>query len=267
MENIITLKNKNVLVTGGSRGIGAGICAAMASCGANVIINYHQHKENAEQLAEKLQQDYNVKAFSFQADIANEVEIIDMFKFIDTSVDSIDVLVNNAGCETVEHAVDLPLNEWDRVFNVNLRGAFICSQEAGKRMIKQKQGVIINISSIHDKVARKGLIHYCSAKAGMNMMTKCLALELAAHSIRVVAVSPGAIETEMNRKEIDKFGREKFNNWIPLGRVGNVEDVAWTCAFLASDKAAYYTGTEIYIDGGYKESTIPYDPRIPKNNN
>jgi glucose 1-dehydrogenase/3-dehydrosphinganine reductase len=264
VENIITLKNKNVLVTGGSRGIGAGICTAMASCGANVIINYHQHKENAEQLAEKLQQNYNVKALSFQADIAKEVEIIDMFKFIDTSVDSIDVLVNNAGCETVEHAVDLPLNEWDRVFNVNLRGAFICSQEAGKRMIKQKQGVIINISSIHDKVARKGLIHYCSAKAGMNMMTKCLALELAAHNIRVVAVSPGAIETEMNRKEIDKFGREKFNNWIPLGRVGNVEDVAWTCAFLASDKAAYYTGTEIYIDGGYKESTIPYDPRTPK---
>jgi glucose 1-dehydrogenase/3-dehydrosphinganine reductase len=264
VENIITLKNKNVLVTGGSRGIGAGICTAMASCGANVIINYHQHKENAEQLAEKLQQNYNVKALSFQADIAKEAEIIDMFKFIDTSVDSIDVLVNNAGCETVEHAVDLPLNEWDRVFNVNLRGAFICSQEAGKRMIKQKQGVIINISSIHDKVARKGLIHYCSAKAGMNMMTKCLALELAAHNIRVVAVSPGAIETEMNRKEIDKFGREKFNNWIPLGRVGNVEDVAWTCAFLASDKAAYYTGTEIYIDGGYKESTIPYDPRTPK---
>jgi NAD(P)-dependent dehydrogenase (short-subunit alcohol dehydrogenase family) len=98
----------------------------------------------------------------------------------------------------------------------------------------------------------------------MNMMTKCLALELAAHNIRVVAVSPGAIETEMNREEIDKFGREKFNNWIPLGRVGNVEDVAWTCAFLASDKAAYYTGTEIYIDGGYKESTIPYDPRTPK---
>lgn len=264
MENIITLKNKNVLVTGGSRGIGAGICAAMASCGANIIINYHQHKENAEQLAEKLQQDYKVKTFSFQADIANETAIMDMFKLIDTSVGSIDVLVNNAGCETVEHAVDLPLDEWDRIFNVNLRGAFICSQEAGKRMIKQKHGVIINISSIHDKVPRKGLVHYCSAKAGMNMMTKCLALELAAYNIRVVAVSPGAIETEMNRKEIDKFGREKFNNWIPLGRVGNVEDVAWTCAFLASDKAAYYTGTEIYIDGGYKESTIPYDPRTPK---
>jgi glucose 1-dehydrogenase/3-dehydrosphinganine reductase len=265
MGNTITLINKNVLVTGGSRGIGAGICKTMASCGANVIINYHQQKENAEKLVAELQQDYNVKAFSFQADIGNQKAIINMFNFIDKSVGSIDVLVNNAGCETIAHAVDLNLDEWDRIFNVNLRGAFICSQEASKRMIKQKDGVIINISSIHDKVPRKGLIHYCSAKAGMNMMTKCLALELAVHNIRVVAVCPGAIETKMNREEIDKFGREKFNKWIPLGRLGVVEDIAWTCAFLSSDKAAYYTGTEIYIDGGYKESTIPYDPRIPKN--
>jgi glucose 1-dehydrogenase len=267
MENTITLKNKNVLVTGGSRGIGTGICRAMACCGANVIINYHQHKEDAEQLMVELQKDYNVKAFSFQADVSNQEAIIKMFEFIDSSVGAIDVLVNNAGCESIEHAVDLKLDEWDRIFNVNLRGAFICSQEASKRMIEQKEGVIINISSIHDKVPRKGLVHYCSAKAGINMMTKCLALELAAYNIRVVAVSPGAIETEMNRKEIDKFGREKFNNWVPLGRVGVVEDVAWTCAFLASDKAAYYTATEIYIDGGYKESTIPYDPRIQKTNN
>ena len=264
MENTINLKNKNVLVTGGSRGIGAGICRAMASCGANVIINYHQHKEKAEHLVAELQQDYNMKAFSFQADVADQEAIIKMFEFVDKSVGSIDVLVNNAGCETIEHAVDLNLDEWDRIFNVNLRGAFICSQEAGKRMIEQNDGVIINISSIHDKVPRKGLVHYCSAKAGMNMMTKCFALELAAYNIRVVAVSPGAIETEMNRKEIDKFGREKFNTWIPLGRVGVVEDIAWTCAFLASKKAAYYTATEIYIDGGYKESTIPYDPRTQK---
>ena len=265
MENTITLKNKNVLVTGGGRGIGAGICRAMASCGANVIINYHQHKESAKLLSKELQKNYGVKAFSFQADVAIQQEVIKMFEFIDKSVGSIDVLVNNAGCETIEHAMDLKLDEWDLIFNVNLKGAFICSQEAGKRMITQNNGVIINISSIHDKVPRKGLVHYCSAKAGMNMMTKCLALELAAYNIRVVAVSPGAIETEMNKKEIDKFGREKFNKWIPLGRVGVVEDVAWTCAFLASDRAAYCTGTEIYIDGGYKESTIPYDPRPPKN--
>ena len=260
-ENTINLNNKNVLVTGGSRGIGAGISKAMASCGANVIINYYQHKESAELLAAELQKNYDVKAFSFQADVANQESVIKMFEFIDKSVGAIDVLVNNAGCETIAHAMDLKLEEWDLIFNVNLKGAFICSQEAGKRMIGQNAGVIINISSIHDKVPRKGLVHYCSSKAALNMMTKCLALELAEHNIRVVAVCPGAIETEMNREEINQFGREKFNNWIPLGKVGVVDDVAWTCAFLASEKAGYITATELYIDGGYKESTIPYDPR------
>jgi NAD(P)-dependent dehydrogenase (short-subunit alcohol dehydrogenase family) len=98
----------------------------------------------------------------------------------------------------------------------------------------------------------------------MNMMTKCLALELAEFHIRVVCISPGAIETDMNREEINKLGREKFRNWIPVGEIGNVEDVAWACAFMASDKASYVTATEFYIDGGYKENTIPYDPRQKK---
>lgn len=264
MENAIDLKQRNILVTGGSQGIGAGICRAMAACGANLMINYFKHRESAELLAEELRMQYGIKAVAFPADIASREAVVQMFGSFDESFGRMDVLVNNAGCETVDHAIDLPLEDWDRVFDVNLRGAFICAQEAGKRMIKQNSGVIINISSIHDKVPRKGLIHYCAAKAGLNMMTKCLALELAANHIRVLAVSPGAIETDMNRDEINAFGREKFNRWIPLGRVGVVDDIAWTCAFLASDKAAYYTATEIYIDGGYKESTIPYDPRKTK---
>jgi len=261
MENLIDLKNKNVLVTGGSQGIGAAICRAMASCGANVAINYLDNKQSAETLATDLQREYGVKALSIQADIADQKAVIAMFECMDNHFGKIDILVNNAGCETIGHAISLNLDEWDRIFNVNLRGAFICAQEAGKRMVKQNSGVIINISSIHDKVPRKGLVHYCASKAGMNMMTKCLALELAENNIRVVTVSPGAIQTDMNKLEIEKMGIEKFNKWIPLGRVGTVEDVAWTCAFLASDKAAYYTATEIYIDGGYKENTIPYDPR------
>ncbi|MDH7459716.1 glucose 1-dehydrogenase [Chitinophagaceae bacterium 26-R-25] len=261
MENSINLKNKNVLVTGGSQGIGAAICSAMAACGANVVVNYLDNKQTAETLANELQSKYGIKALICQADIADQKAVIQMFEFIDNNLGSIDILVNNAGCETIGHAIHLSMEEWDLIFNVNLKGAFICAQEAGKRMVKQNTGVIINISSIHDKVPRKGLVHYCASKAGMNMMTKCLALELAENNIRVVAVSPGAIQTEMNKSEIEKFGREKFNNWIPMGRIGLADDVAWTCAFLASDKAAYYTATEIYIDGGYKENTIPYDPR------
>ncbi len=264
MENVINLKNMNVLITGGSRGIGAGIAAAMASCGANVLINYYKDKENAEKLAMAISPKYNVKALIFEADISQADQVKELFAFADQFFGPINILVNNAGCETVDYALDMSLDDWDRVFAVNVKGAFICTQQAGKRMISQDKGVIINISSIHDKVPRKGLVHYCSSKAAMNMMSKCLALELAAYNIRVFSISPGAIETEMNRTEIDNFGRDKFNNWIPLGKVGDVNDVAWTCAFLASDKASYMTANTIYIDGGYKESTIPYDPRRKK---
>jgi glucose 1-dehydrogenase/3-dehydrosphinganine reductase len=261
MNNSIDLKNKVVLVTGGSQGIGSAICTSMAACGANVVINYHIHKDNAEKIANSLRSQYGIRALTFGADISNEEEVKNMFLFIDDNFGSLDVLVNNAGCETVSHAIDLDLKVWDKIFDVNLRGAFHCSQLAGQRMVEKKSGVIINISSIHDKVPRKGLVHYCSSKAGLNMMTKCLALELAEHNIRVIAVCPGAIETEMNKEEIEKFGRDKFNKWIPFSKVGVVDDVAWACAFLASEKASYITATELYIDGGYKESTIPYDPR------
>lgn len=264
MNNTIDLKGQRVLVTGGSRGIGAAITRAMAACGAHVVINHLREEARAQALADELKQSYGVETVVCDADISVPQEAAALFRLADERLGGIDVLVNNAGCESVDHAVDLALEDWDKVFNVNLRGAFICAQEAAKRMIARNSGVIVNISSIHDKVPRKGLIHYCSAKAGLNMMSKCLALELAPHHIRVVAVSPGAIETEMNREEIERFGREKFNAWIPAGRVGLVDDVAWTCAFLASEKAAYMTATEIYIDGGYKESTIPYDPRPKK---
>jgi len=260
MINCIDLSNKNVLVTGGSQGIGAAICSALAACGANVVINYLENKERAEALAKSLLA-YNVRVLTFQADISKQDEVNKMFSYIDENLGVMDVLVNNAGCETIDHAVDLDLNEWDRIFDVNVKGAFHCAQLAGRRMIENKRGVIINISSIHDKVPRKGLVHYCASKAALNMMSKCLALELAEHNIRVVTVSPGAIETEMNTEEIREFGKDKFNNWIPMGKIGTVDDVAWTCAFLASDKAGYITATELYIDGGYKESTIPYDPR------
>ncbi len=264
MDTNIDLKGRRVLITGASRGIGAAIARIMAACGARILINHLRDENHAQKLAGELRQQYQTEVVVCDADISFPQDVAGLFRLADEQWGGIDVLVNNAGCETIDHAVDLDLEDWDRVLDVNLRGAFICAQAAAKRMMVQKSGVILNISSIHDKVPRLGLIHYCSAKAGLNMMTKCLALELAAHQVRVVAVSPGAIETEMNREEIEKFGREKFNNWIPAGRIGMIDDVAWTCAFLASDKAVYITATEIYIDGGYKESTIPYDPRPHK---
>lgn len=261
MQNRIELGGKNVLVTGASQGIGAGIAEAMAACGANVMINYITDEEKVQAFANRLSSQYGVQCVPCRADVSVPEAVEAMFACMDQEMGSIDILVNNAGIETINDALQMPLEEWDRIMHVNLRGAFHCTQLAGRRMKGKKSGVIINISSIHDKVARKGLVHYCSSKAALNMLTKCLALELAEYHIRVLAVSPGAIETEMNAEEIDKFGREKFNNWIPLGKIGVVNDIAWMCAFLASDKAAYMTATEVYVDGGYKESTIQYDPR------
>lgn len=261
MHNTIDLSGKNVLVTGASQGIGAAIAEAMTCCGANVLINYIMDEEKTCAFAKRLSVQYKVTCKVYFADISIAEQVDSMFDFMDKQMGDIDVLVNNAGIETVNDALEMPLHEWDRIMDTNLKGSFYCSQLAGRRMRDKKKGVILNISSIHDKVARKGLVHYCCSKAAINMMTKCMALELAAHNIRVLAISPGAIETEMNAKEIELFGREKFENWIPFGRLGVVDDIAWMSAFLASDKAAYLTGTEIYVDGGYKESTIQYDPR------
>ena len=259
--SVINLKGKKALITGGSQGIGAQICRELASCGADIFINYNNNKEKAEQLALQIKDQYQIKVFSGKADVANAKEVQEMFQLMDEHLGSIDILINNAGTETCHHILDLDEEEWDRVNDVNLKGAFLCAQQAGRRMEKKGGGVIINITSIHDTVPRKGFTHYCVAKSGLKMFTKCLALELAEQNIRVLSVAPGAIETEMNRKEIANFGVEKFNNWIPQGRIGTVKDVSPTIAFLCSDLADYITGTEIYIDGGYMQSTIQYDPR------
>lgn len=257
----INLKGKKALITGGSMGIGAEICRQLANCGADVFINYYSNKEAAEHLAKEIKDAYGVKAVCGGANVADAKQVKDMFFALDEHLGGIDILVNNAGSESVTHVLELEEEEWDRVMNINLKGPFLCSKQAALRMERHGGGVIINISSIHDVVPRKGLIHYCSAKAGLKMFSKCLSLELADQNIRVVSVAPGAIETNMNREEINKFGKDKFEKWIPQGRVGEVSDVANTVAFMASDMANYINGADIYIDGAYMNHTIQYDPR------
>ena len=260
----IDLQGKKVLVTGGSRGIGAEICRKLGACGADVFINYYSNKQSAEELAHEIGNSFGVKTGIAEADVSDSKQVKEMFLQMDSEIGGIDILVNNAGCETVNHVLDMEEAEWDNVINVNLKGPFLCSKEAAKRMENREGGVIINISSIHDTVPRKGLIHYCSAKAALKMFSKCLSLELADKIIRVVSIAPGAIETDMNREEIAKFGKDKFEKWIPQGRIGNVGDVAHTVAFMASDLGAYINGADIYIDGAYMNHTIQYDPRPPR---
>ncbi len=262
----IDLSGKRALVTGGSKGIGAEVCRELAACGAHVFINYFSNREKAEILAKEIERSHQVKALAVGANVSDSKQVKEMFALMDEAMGGIDILVNNAGFETVVHVLDMAEADWDRVIDINLKGPFLCSQEAGKRMEKQGGGVIINISSIHDTVPRKGLIHYCSSKAGLKMFSKCLSLELAESNIRVVSVAPGAIETEMNREEIAKMGVDKFEKWIPQGRIGEVSDVAHTVAFLASDLASYINGADVYIDGAYMNHTIRYDPRPPRKN-
>lgn len=143
-----------------------------------------------------------------------------------------------------------------------LRGSFLCAQEAGRLMKEQGSGgVIVNISSIHDSVPRLGTAHYCASKAGLTMLTKALAVEWAEYGIRVVGVSPGAIETPINREEIEKVGRGNFERWMPAGRVGTTEDIAAAVSFLASDEAIYISGAMLTVDGAYSLNTVRYDPR------
>jgi len=262
----IDLKGKKALVTGGSQGIGAEICRHLAQCGADIFINYNRNKDKAQALAEDIRRTTGVKVAIGGADVSNAKAVKQLFLDMDEKIGSLNILINNAGCETVNHVLEMEEAEWDKVINVNLKGPFLCSKEAGLRMENNGGGVIINISSIHDVVPRKGLIHYCAAKAGLKMFSKCLSLELADKNIRVVSIAPGAIETNMNREEINKFGRDKFENWIPQGKIGHVADVANTVAFIASDLADYINGTDIYIDGAYMNNTIQYDPRPERKN-
>ena len=259
----IDLKGKKALVTGGSQGIGAEICRQLASCGSDVFINYKSNHDQSRALAlsQEIKNKYGVKTATGKADVADAQQVRSLFLKMDDEIGFADVLVNNAGCESVVHVLDMKEDDWDRVLDVNLKGPFLCCQQAARRMEEHGGGVIVNISSIHDIVPRKGLIHYCSSKAGLKMFSKCLSLELADKNIRVVSIAPGAIETDMNRKEIANFGRDMFEMWIPQGRIGQVADVANTVAFVVSDLADYINGADIYIDGAYMNHTIQYDPR------
>ncbi len=185
-----------------------------------------------------------------------------MYQAIRDTFGGLDALVNNAGVHSVRPAIDLTTQEWDRVLDTNLRGAFLCAREAAKLMRDQHMGgVIVNIASIHDTVPCLGTAHYCASKAGLTMLTKALAIEWAEYKIRVVGIAPGAIETEINRDEIAAFGKGNFESWIPFGRLGNVEDIAKASAFLISDDADYITGITLCVDGAYSLNTIRYDPR------
>ncbi|WIY53840.1 SDR family oxidoreductase [Devosia sp. YIM 151766] len=248
------------LVTGGARGIGRAISEALASAGHDIIVHARGGGPDLKSFLDHLAARYGVKARSVTADFLAPGAVDELFDQLDRIGWPLGVLVNNAGYETNHAAEDMPQDDWNGVLQVNLTAPFQCSQHAA-RLMKGAGGVIVNITSIHDSIARKGLSHYCAAKAGLRMLGHALALEWAEYGIRVVNIGPGAIETDMNRSAIEAFGRQKFDGWIPAGRVGTVEDVAALVRFVCSKEAGYMTATDLYVDGGYMRNLVRYDDR------
>lgn len=246
MQN--SLSGKIALVTGGSRGIGRAICKSLASCGASVYVNYSSGKDAAEETVVSCKE-FGIDAFSIGFNVAEQESVSTAFSQIKEQSGKLDILVNNAGIVIDGVFIRYKAEDWDKVLKVNLYGAFNCSQEAAKLMMKQRSGSIINISSVVGEMGNAGQAAYVSSKAGLIGLTKSLARELASRSVTVNAITPGFIETEMTEKLDERVKTEHFKA-IPLGKYGKVEDVASCVAFLASPGAAYITGQVIGVNGG-----------------
>lgn len=240
-------QNKVVIVTGSSRGIGKSIALAYAKDGANVVVS-GRTMDALESVVKEIEA-LGVKALAVQADVANANDAAELIKQTIDTFGQIDVLVNNAGITRDNLLMRLSEEDWDAVLDTNLKGSFNCIKAATKPMMKKRSGSIINITSVIGVMGNAGQVNYAASKAGMIGVTKSVAKELAARSIRVNAVAPGFIQTDMT-DDLPEKSKEELLNSIPLSKLGDVEDVAHLVLFLSSDKAKYITGQVINVDGG-----------------
>jgi glucose 1-dehydrogenase len=258
VEGLRGLKGKNVVVTGGTSGIGQAIAVRFAEFGANVAINYLRSAEEAEDTEEKVHacvasvRQMGVRDVLVQGDVSKEPDVVGMFEDAVDKLGGIDVLVNNAGIQISRPSHELSAEDFDKVIGVNLRGSFLCAREAIKRYLgNETAGVVINISSVHQLIPKPDYLGYSVSKGGMMNLTRTLALEYAKNNIRVNGIGPGATVTPINRAWIDDpVKREMVVSHIPLGRAGTSDEMAGVTCFLASDDAAYITGQTIFVDGG-----------------
>ncbi|MCF7805656.1 MAG: 3-oxoacyl-[acyl-carrier-protein] reductase [Candidatus Marinimicrobia bacterium] len=241
------LTNKTALVTGGSRGIGYAIAQALANAGATVTISSRSEDVLAE-AAKSLSTESNT-VVPIPSDVSDAASIESLISEVFEKFGSIDILVNNAGITRDNLMLRLKEDDWDAVLDINLKGAFLCTKFASRQMLRQKSGSIINISSVVGMTGNPGQTNYASSKAGLLGLTKSTALELASRGIRVNAIAPGYIDTEMTDR-LNENQRNELTERIPLGRIGTPEDVAETALFLASPAARYITGQVIRVDGG-----------------
>lgn len=239
--------SKVVLVTGGSRGIGAAIVQILARKGYAVILNYNKSEDCAKEIQSKLKEE-NVNIDIYQADITNHIEVTKMINFCIEKYHKIDVLVNNAGISQTKLFTDITDNEWDNMLQTNLTSAFYCTKACLPCMIHNKSGLIINISSVWGLVGASCETHYSVAKAGLDAMTKSLAKELGPSGIRVNSIAPGIIDTDMN-KHLSEEEIASIMEEIPLGKIGSPNSIAKCVEWLIEDD--YTTGQVISINGGW----------------
>ena len=247
-------RSKVAVVTGSSKGIGRAVVLAFAKSHtySGIVVNARKRDE-AERVAVEVRDIGNCDSIAVIADVSQEADCIRLIDEIVKHYGRIDVLVNNAGIQQEVPFEDTSIEVWQKIIAVDLTGPFVCSREAVKHMRNQnpKGGCIINISSVHQIIPKPHYVPYATSKAGIEMMTKTMALELAQENIRVNAVAPGAIETDMNEElKEDKAELNKVLRRIPLQRIGTSEEVANMVEFLASDKASYVTGSTFFVDGG-----------------
>jgi 3-oxoacyl-[acyl-carrier protein] reductase len=239
---------RTILITGGSRGIGRGICKAFAGSDNHIYFNYSSATDAAAE-TEKMVADAGGSAIGIQVNVASEPEVAEFVRRALDETGRIDVLVNNAGITRDGLIVRMKETDWDDVLNINLKGTFNCIKAVTKTMMKQRSGRIINISSVVGASGNPGQANYVAAKAGIIGLTKGVAKELGSRGITANVVAPGFVDTDMTTSLPDK-AKEMMVSQIPLGRVGTPEDIAAAVVFLASDQAAYITGQVIHVNGG-----------------
>lgn len=250
----IKLNRQRILITGANSGIGAAIVRELCASGARVAINYLVHPEITEALLAELRAS-GAEAIGVQADISDAAQVTAMFAQLDQQWGGVDALINNAGIDGAQAmAWEADPEKWDRVLRVNLYGSFLCARSALQRMVPQKSGVILNMSSVHERIAWSGYSAYTASKAGLAMLTQTLAQEAAPFGIRVLALAPGAIKTPINQNvwSNPETLRDLLAK-IPLGRMGEPEEIARLATFLVSGMASYMTGSTVFCDGAMSD--------------
>jgi glucose 1-dehydrogenase len=251
------LKGKNVLVTGGSSGIGQAIAVRFAEYGANVAINYLTTADEAAMTEEQVHacvrkvQQHGVRDVLVQGDVSKEDDVVRMVGEAAERLGGLDVLINNAGIQISRPSEELSSEQFDKVLAVNLRGSFLCAREAIRHFNGNGGGSIVNVSSVHQMIPKPNYLGYSVSKGGMMNLTRTLALEYAGRGIRVNGIGPGATITPINRAWVDDpVKAEMVTRHIPMLRAGTADEMAGVACFLSSDDGGYITGQTIFVDGG-----------------